>query len=139
MLGQIWNSSPVVVGIIVFVLGVGGGAVMLTPPDYMIARASWTVAALIALIYLAYIVITAQSSTVERIAFSILTFGMLGGAWAWSMLWIEERAKLTSPRPTATRTEVLQTTPASGNPSLLPQAEHDPVSRNEALLADVPD
>ena len=114
MLAQLWNLQ-VIIPIVGLIIAAGGGAVMVTPPDYMVAKICWSVAVLAVLPSLAHWIISTPASVGERILFSFLVFGALGATWAGAIFWVQDREKQSTALPSMptveTRTEVPTTAP----------------------------
>jgi len=85
------------VGVVASVLiGIGVGVMSMSPPEFQISKACFSVAALLILVKFGLWVVTIQSSVWERGIIALLVFGLIGVGWAESIRWVQSREPNTA-------------------------------------------
>ena len=106
-------------------IGIGVGVMGLTPPEYLLAKACFTVSALIVLAKVGSWLIAADSPTLHRIFLCFFLFGAVGVAWLESWRWVTVREGPMMASRHAAAPESRETPPVT------PQARPAPVSKVE--------
>jgi len=75
-------------------IGIGAGAMSMSPPVCWITRICFTLAALLLLAKLGYLAIDKEPSIIKRIISVFIIFGVIGTGWVESMRWINNRELL---------------------------------------------
>ena len=75
----------------VVLIGIGFGVMSMTPPDFVIARICFTLAAAILVTKTAVWLVQLGAGKWECVSAAFLIFGIIGAAWVWSYTWVEHR------------------------------------------------
>lgn len=93
-------ASWITVGIVVPVLiGIGVGVMSMTPPDFVVAKASFTLGASVLILRMAWWLAMerpAGASQSHTVIFSVILFAAIGGIWISSLLWVDNRRSMGS-------------------------------------------
>jgi len=92
-----WNTFSdwyFVVPLILAIIALGVGLMSTSPPEFLVARLCFSVAAVMLLIRIAITLISLKSSTLARVFLSFFIFGLVGLAWVESLRWIESKERL---------------------------------------------
>ncbi|MFH0873045.1 MAG: hypothetical protein V1878_11265 [bacterium] len=89
-------ASWVTVGAVVPVfIAIGLGVLSMNPPDFTIARVSFTFAAIMLLARIGWwIAFEQQGNILQLLVFAFILFGLIGSLWFISMKWISKRQEL---------------------------------------------
>ena len=103
-----WLTVAIVVPVLI---GIGVGVMSMTPPEFRLAKACFTFAAILLLLRAGWWVALVGGSASSRAIFCFLVFGLAGLLWVESIHWVERRRlayiegrKLTQSSAPVTRT-----------------------------------
>lgn len=94
-----WLTVAIVVPVLI---GIGVGVMSMTPPEFWLAKACFTSAAILLLLRAGWWVAFVQGSASSHAIFCFLVFGLAGLLWVESIHWVERRrlAYTEAPKPT---------------------------------------
>jgi hypothetical protein len=124
----------IVVGIAVpLLVGVGVGVLSMTPPEYLVAKAAFSLGAVILAARIGWWVAfeTGDYSTADRMVFSGVVFGAIGAAWLGAIMWVQQREPAAPEQVTRSAPLVIECQPWLGKPLeasmiILPMAQETP-------------
>ena len=82
--------------IVVVLIGIGFSAMSMNPPPYILAKACFSLAAVILSVRLGWWLASEENSRISRsqaIIFAFVIFGLIGAFWIWSLKWVIERGR----------------------------------------------
>ncbi|MFZ0050226.1 MAG: hypothetical protein WAK96_00490 [Desulfobaccales bacterium] len=92
--------SWAVVGILVPILiGVGVGAMSMTPPEYWVARVCFTIACILLFAKIGIWLIISESPLAQRIIVVFVLFGIIGVGWVEALRWVGNKQTSLEKKP----------------------------------------
>src|ERR1700733_11586379 len=90
-MGSIWQillGWGVLGAFTILIIGIGFGVMSMTPPDFIIARVSFTAAAIILTTKTAIWLVNFGSPRGDRAFAAFFVLGMIGAGWVWAYTWV---------------------------------------------------
>jgi len=114
-------TSWIAVGIVVPVLiGIGVGVMSMNPPDFLVARVAFSIAALILIARVAWWIgaeLPRNTSRMNAAIFAFIIFGAIGALWISSLGWVNQRRSLALTKDEPAKPPTVMSVPTTPNPT----------------------